>query len=228
MGVGVVGRDRLERPRADGERQVGDLDGACRQRAQDLLGEVQSRRRSRDGQGFPREDSLVGLAVLRAVRSPGGAADVGRQGGVSDPFQERVVQGPVEDDVAASVAMHLCHLRRQPLVEAEGPARLRPAAGSGQRLPAAAAGLGLSQQEDLGQAIFRVAPEEPRRAHPDVVAHEKVARPEEVRQIPEAAVRDGARRPVEPEEPAGAARPRLLGDPVHRKLVVEEIDAHAR
>jgi hypothetical protein len=146
---------------------------------------------------------------------------------VTNPIQESLVEGPVEDDGAAPVLGDVRDLRRQTFVEAEGPAWLRAAAGPGERQPAAAPGLGLAQQEDLHEPVLRVASEEPRRAYPDVVADEEIARPQEVRQIPKVRVRDGARRPVEPEEAARAARSRLLRDPVHRQLVVEEIEAHA-
>src|SRR5262249_28415309 len=67
----------------------------------------------------------------------------------------------------------------------------------------------------------------PRRADADVVADEHVARVEQLRQLREAPVGDRARAAIEDEQPARAAGPRLLCDPVGRKGVVEGVDAHA-
>ena len=82
------------------------------------------------------------------------------------------------------------------------------------------------EQEDLDQASFRVAAVEARRPDAHVVAHQEVAGREKIRQLRESARARSRRSAVEDEQPARAARPRLLRDPLRGQLVVEEVDAH--
>jgi hypothetical protein len=85
-----------------------------------------------------------------------------------------------------------------------------------------------AKEEDLDQPVPLVAAEEARRADLDVVAHEQVARLEELRQLAERSVRDRPGLSVEGQEPARAARPRMLGNALRRQFVVEDIDSHFR
>ena len=84
----VVRRDRLERPRSDRERQVGDLDAAVGERREDSGREVEARRRRRHRERLAREDRLVRLAVVGAIRGARLPADVRRQGSAPDPVEE--------------------------------------------------------------------------------------------------------------------------------------------
>src|SRR4029077_16958719 len=99
-------------------------------------------------------------------------------------------------------------------------ASLCPPSRPGERLPSPEAVPERAQEEDLPTTPLFVAAVEPRHPHPDIVAHEDIPVPQQFRKVGEPKVRDGRRLPVKREEPARAARPRRLGDPVPRKEIV--------
>jgi hypothetical protein len=114
----------------------------------------------------------------------------------------------------------------KPFLEMDRGANFCPASRPGESEPVPAVLPDALEQENLDDALSRVPAEEPRVPDADVVAHEEVARPEEVGQLGELAMCDRAARAIENEErprPAGAW---ILGDAVAGEQVVEERDAH--
>ena len=192
------------------------------------LGEVESRGRRRDRERLAREDGLVRGAVLGTVERPGLAPDVGRQGSASDPVEEGVVERAVEGHGASPVLCDVDDLGAQVLVEEDPPALPGAASRLGEREPAGAVRVLLSEEKDLDEPPRGVAAVEPRRPNAHVVANEEVSVAQEIRKLREAPVPDLAGRAIERHQAARSARPRLLRDPLRRKLVVEEIDAHGR
>ena len=187
-----------------------------------LLGERQTGGRRGDRKRLPREDGLIRLAVLEPVGPP----DVRGQRNVADPLQERIIHLAIEAHLAFSVLVNFRHDGREVILEAHGPALLRAPAGPGQRFPVAATLGDLAEQEDLDRPPLFVASLQPRREDSHVVADEQVARAKQLRKVGKPPVRDVSGLPIEDEQPAGAARPRLLRNQVRREEVVEEIDAH--
>ena len=230
MARGVLGGHGLERPGANRERQVRDRDAARADRLQDLLGEVQPRGGRGDCERLAREDGLVRRAVLGPVGRAGLAADVRREGGPADPLEQREIERPVERHGALSaLGIDRLDARREVVLEANRAPGLRAPSRLRQGSPAPGVrrvGTLRPEQEDLDEAALGVPAVEPRRTDPHVVTDEKVALAEQLREIGESAVRDRAVLARHHEEPAPAAGPRLLRDPIDRQLVVEERDAH--
>ncbi len=84
-------------------------------------------------------------------------------------------------------------------------------------------------EQDLGVAADLAAAEEAGGEDTAAIRHEEVPPVEELREVGEGAVGDGAGRALEHEQPRGVARhPRLLGDELRRQRVVVRTDVVAR
>ena len=143
-----------------------------------------------------------------------------------ETFEDRVGERRVELDGPAGFFVHRQHRRLEVRLEPDSRSRFRASSGLREREPPFPLGIGRLEQEDLDDAVLRVAAVEPRRPDPHVVAHEQVPGTQDLRQVGEEAVRDRARLAVEDEETARSARPGLLGDELPRQLVVEERGLH--
>jgi hypothetical protein len=145
---------------------------------------------------------------------------------VADSLEETLVDLAVELHFPLPALMDPVDRQREPAREPHGTASLRAAAGSGQSHPTALVAPDRVKQKDLDPATLRVCPVEARVPDSDVVAHQEVARREQLGQIREGAVHDGSGGAIENEEPALPSWSRDLSDPLGRQVVVEEIDAH--
>ena len=163
------------------------------------LGEVEAGRRSRDRERLPREDGLVGRAVLGPIRGAGLAPDVGRKGSAADAVEERRVERAVE------VARSRPPSSRTSTTSAERPssnpmraARLRSAAGLRERAPEAGAGCPAAR---AGRSRRGAPPNRARRGAPGGRPTSLRTRRSPARRRPgsssEAPMRDRARCPVE-------------------------------
>ncbi len=175
---------------------------------------------------------MVWYAARSSGRSgaPASRRMYGGRGVPADPLEQREIERPVERHGALSaLGIDRLDARREVLLEANRAAGLRAPSRLRQGSPAPGVrrvGTLRPEQEDLDEAALGVPAVEPRRADPHVVTDEKVALAEQLREIGESAVRDRAVLARHHEEPAPAAGPRLLRDPIDRQLVVEERDAH--
>ena len=192
MGVGVVDRHRLESSGANRQREIGNPDATLAQRSEDRLREVEAGGRRRDREGLPREDGLVGGAVLGSVRGAGLSPDVGREGSAADAAEQRRVERSIESHGAPAVTAHFDDFPAKALVERDPRTRLRASAGLRERVPVPGAGILRRQKKDLDEATLRVAAVEPRGPHGDVVAHEKISCPENLGYLLEPPVLDRA------------------------------------
>src|SRR5215471_472487 len=221
---GLFDRHRLEGAGADREGQVGDPDAASADPLQDLGRKVQAGCRRGDGPSLPGKDGLVGHAVLGAVGGPGLSPDVGRKRNAADLLEEGVVDVPVEANLPAAVFTDRFDDGSQSAGEPDLVLRLRPAPRPRQGGPATRIAADRLQQEDLDQPAGGVEAPEARVADADVVAHHQVSSTEQLRELGEPPVLDGAGPPVEKEQAARSPRPRRLRDPIRRKKVVEQLD----
>ena len=218
----VFGGHGLERSRADGEREVRDGDAARADAIEDVFREMQAGGRRGDRHRLSREDGLIGLPVLGPVGGPRLPPDVGRERNVADPLEKSIVHLPVESHFAPAVRADRRDNGRESVLEADPPPLLRAPARLRQGFPFPAAVRGRAQQEDLDQSALFVPPIETREPDADVVSHEQVAAAQELRELGEPPVLDGAGSAVEHEQPARPAGPRLLRDQVRREKVIEE------
>ena len=239
----VLGRHGPEGARTHVEGEKGDLDPALADRGQGGIGEMERRGGCRDRPGIAREDRLVALAVLGLVW----ALDVGRKGNVPharEPGFERWrlargypgrSSGRAEGDMAHASISPSQHLSLEAGIhEGEPDAGLERLCRLRERGPDLLLGRRrlAAQEKDLDFTRLRTAAlsptlpgnhrEQPRRQHPGVVGHEKVAGPEQRRQLMEAMVRDRARGAIQRHQsravPLGR---RMLRDPVLGKVEME-------
>jgi len=84
------------------------------------------------------------------------------------------------------------------------------------------------EKKNLDETTLCVPTIEPRVTHADVVAHEQIARAEELGELGELAMRRVAAHAIQYQERSRPARPRLLRDAMRGKKVIEEIDAHGK
>ncbi len=91
-------------------------------------------------------------------------------------------------------------------------------------------GLALAQHplhQDLDAAARFLAPPQPGRNDPGIVEDQQIARAQQIRQVPKAAIGNCARRPIQMQQPAG--RPlgnRVLGDELRREIETEVGSTH--
>jgi hypothetical protein len=145
---------------------------------------------------------------------------------MAEPVEETVVEGGIEEHGSGAVGRDVDDFGRDGRIEDDAPAGTGASAGFREREPAAAAVADRPEEEDLDETVLGVAAVEPGGSDADVVADEKIAGKEKLGQIREAPMCHDARPPVEREQAARAARPRLLGDPIGGEVIVESVDAH--
>ncbi len=220
--------DRLERAGAHGECEVGDLDSARVEVRKCPRREVQPGGRRRHRERLAGIDGLVALPILFAIGRPGFPADVGRQRDVADPLEQLLGKWAIELDEPPRFAVHVEDGAADLSVEPDRAAGLRATARLRESEPSAAVGSVRAKEEDLDQPVPLVAAEEPGLADLDVVTHEQFARLQELRQLAEGTMRDRPGLSIERQEPARAARPRILRNTLRRQFVVEDIDSHFR
>ncbi len=210
--------------------------------AEQRLGEMKPRRRRRHGAVLAGIDGLV-VALVEAVRRPPGG-DVGRQRHHADTCQGFVERRPgkieaqehlarlaavdhrrIEAGEQAGIVARLARRRAEADAVADRQALGRPR----QRLPARRRRAPGQRRLDLGDAAVADAfAGESRRDHPGVVEHQRVARPEQPRQVANKAV--GGPLPRLHHQQAGrvtrhlrAERDQLLG-----QVEIEQVNAHRR
>ncbi len=170
----VVGLHRLERPRADVQREAGGLDAAVGERGEQLGGEVQARRGRRHGAARPRVDGLVALAIGRARARP--------RAGCTAAAAPRPPPRVPPRRAAVKTPPARCRPR-----DARGGSRAPTASASAAPARRRFAGRAITSQSDsaeraheqqLGLTPAGPARAQPRRDHPHVVEQEQVARPQ--------------------------------------------------
>ncbi len=186
-------------------------------------GEVQPRGRRRDRAGLAGEHRLVTLAVDRhAAPRP---LDIGRQRHRAMPREGRAERLALDVEAQLHGAIRLLgdDFGREALGEFDAVAGMQPPRAFGIGLPAPAAEI--VRQGDLDRR--RAAPaDQPRRDHLGVVAHQQIARPQQVGQVGDLPVCEPARRRHH-QQPRGIARlGRAVGDQLARQVEVEIGKAH--
>ena len=200
---GVLDLDGQKGARADVQRdpmqaRAGRLDAREQGRR-----EVKPRRRRRDGAGFVGEDRLVGLAIL----GRGGPArrDIRGQRRQADPLdrlvERRAGKCEVQDDFARlALGLDLGVERGEQagmalggFAEANALADFQLLRGTNERAPAAFVDALDQHRLDLGDRVpARAHPVETRGDDARVVDDNRVARPQEVRKIPDAPIQQRA------------------------------------
>ena len=204
------------------EREEGHGHARRVEPAEELGCEVKAGGRRRDGAGPLGVDRLVALFVQARTRGP---VNVRRQRRHAQPGQQvRDRRALHAQDRAALLAVLQQHgARLGP--EADRVADLRAARGVHQHFPRA--GDAFFQEQDFHLAARGLGAEYAGRDHPGIVGHQQVVRPEEVRQVPDAPMVQGAGPALDDQHPRLVAPGRgLLGDPVGGQLVIEVLCSH--
>jgi hypothetical protein len=151
---------------------------------------------------------------------------VGRQGHVTVPVQSRRdLLGRLEPHLPDGALGGVEHLDREVVRDAYPSTLPEPTARTEERVPRPV--LPIAHEHDLrGSASFTPA-QEARRKHTAAVRHHEVVGIEKIRKVAKDLVPDRSGFPVEHEKAGGIPlRERLLGDPLRRKLVIEEGNVH--
>ncbi len=215
-----VGLDRQEGARAHMQRHMHPPDPARRERVQKRRIEMERGRGRRHRARGAGPDGLIVLAVGGVGRAQRG--DIGRQrhlarglergieggAGQVEAQEALVARAPVERGVKAGGKDN--HLAGRDL--AQRPEQRRPGAVRHRR-----------KQRDLDPGKRRAAqalPRQPRRNHTRVVQHQKVAGPQDLRQVGHLPVGDGV--PLGHEQARRRTRPgRSGGDQIGRQVEIE-------
>ena len=187
-------------------------------------------------------DRLVLLGVALVLRDIGGQRHMAR---LVHGLVEREALGRDEaHEAQAPLGQDLAHMCGQDhggrhggeqaaLAELHHGAGLQALTGLDETLPHAARGievLAAVREEHLARAAGHgLVADEAGGKHARLVGDEQVARVEEVHDVGEHVVLDGARLAVEHEQAAGVARlRRVLGDELAGKVVIEIVSAHTK
>ncbi len=208
----VLGRHRLEGPRAHVQSHVGAAHPARVERGERRLVEMQAG----GGRGHrTRRARVDGLVAHRVVGVPG-TGDVGRQRHVAvalEPVDERAgaVEAQQEETVVARFDDRVCTAR-----EVDAPAGLRQVARPELGPRSGVADEPLDQHLDA--SARRLAADCPRVDHPCVIEYREVPGTQQRRQVGEAAVVE--RLAADVEQPARAAR---VGRRLRNQLVGQRV-----
>jgi hypothetical protein len=147
---------------------------------------------------------------------------------MAEPVEDALVERRVEEDRPNAIVRDADDFGGDALIESDAASGAGASARFCESEPAAPPLSDAPQEEDLDESVLGVAPVEPRRTDAHVVADEDIARTEQLGQIREAAVCDGSGAPIEDEQAARPAGPRVLGDALGGQVVIEGVDAHGR
>ena len=220
----ILDADRKKGAGPDMKRDLGNADSRIRQRGGQLRREMQPGGGRGDGAGLGREHRLV-IPVI-GIGAAVGTADIGWQrhaamGGKSGFDGCGAKGGPAvrvdEGDADLAPLAAPAHPRGKAVRETDHIVRPAFAGRLGESLPVGPALMLVKGDADAGLAP---AAGEPCRDHPCVVDHQKIARPQQRRQVPNDPVMDG--RAIEIEKPRRIPRAGGFGrDGFRRQLIIE-------